>query len=55
MSFSFVLAEFVLYVLFSKKILKMRSKRFYTTEEVGATLVADIPWHGNESDVSDDS
>ena len=43
--FSFVLAEFVLYVLFSKKLLKMRSKRFYTAEEVGAILVMLVMIH----------
>ena len=52
---SFFFPECVLYVLFSRKLLKMSSKRFCTAEEVAAILVADIPWHENGSDVSDDS
>ena len=51
----FSVADCVLYVLFSRKLLKMSSKRFYRAEEVAAILVADIPWHKNRSDVSDDS
>ena len=30
-------------------------KRFYTAEEAAPISVADIPWHENGSDVSDDS
>ena len=33
----------------------MSSKRFYTAEEVAAISVADIPWHENGNDVSNDS
>ena len=33
----------------------MSSKKFYTAEEVAAILVADITWHENGNDVSDDS
>ena len=33
----------------------MSSERFYTAEEVADILVADIPWHENGRDVSDDS
>ena len=47
-------AEYVLYVLFTRKLLKMSSKRFYTAEEVEAISVADIPWHENGNDVSGD-
>ena len=45
----------MLYVLLSRKLLRMGSKRFYTAEEVAAISVADIPWHENGNDVSDDS
>ena len=51
----FSVTECVLYVLFSRKLLKMSSERFYTAEEVADILVADIPWHENGRDVSDDS
>ena len=33
----------------------MSSKRFYTAEKVAAISVADVPWHENGNDVSDDS
>ena len=48
-------AKCVLYVLLSRKLLTMSSKWFYAAEEVEATLVADVLWHENGSDVSDDS
>ena len=51
----FSVAEYVLYVLLSRKLLRMSSKRFYTAEEVAAISVPDIPWHENGNDVSDDS
>ena len=44
----------MLYVLFTRKLLKMSSKRFYTAEEVAAISVAIIPWHENGNDVSDE-
>ena len=44
----------MLYVLFTRKLLKMSSKRFYTAEEVAAISVAVIPWHENGNDVSDE-
>ena len=50
----FSVAEYVLYVLFSRKLLRMSSKRFYRAEEVAAISVADIPWNENGNDVSDD-
>ena len=46
---------YVLYVLYSRRLLKMSSKRFYTPEKVAAISVADVPWHENGNDVSDDS
>ena len=49
----FSVAECVLYVLFSRKLLKMSSNRFYRAEEVAAILAADILWHENGSDISD--
>ena len=45
----------MLYVLLSRKLLRMSSKRFYTAEEVAAISVPDIPWHEHGNDVSDDS
>ena len=52
----YMYVECVLCVLFSRKLLEMSSKRFYTAEEVTAILVDDIPsWHENRSDVRDDS
>ena len=38
----FSVAEYVLYVLFSRKLLKLSSQRFYTAEEVAAISVADV-------------
>ena len=49
----FSVAEYVLYVLFSRKLLRMSSKRFYTAEEVAAISVADIPWHENGNYISE--
>ena len=46
---------YVLYVLYSRRLLKMSSKRFYTAEKVAAISVADVPWHENGNDVSNDS
>ena len=46
---------YVLYVLYSRRLLKMSSKRFYTPEKVAAISVADVPWHENGNDVSNDS
>ena len=43
---------YVLYVLYSRRLLKMSSKRFYTAEKVAAISVADVPWHENGNDVS---
>ena len=43
------------YVFYSRRLLKMSSKRFYTAEKVAAISVADVPWHENGNDVSDDS
>ena len=52
----YMYVECVLCVLFSRKLLEMSSKRFYTAEEVTAILVDDIPsWHENRGDVRDDS
>ena len=48
-------AECALYVLFSRKLLKLSCMRFYRAEEVAAIFVADIPWHENGIVVSDDS
>ena len=43
-------------VSFSRKLLEMSSKRFYTAKEVAAILVVDIlSWHENRSNVRDDS
>ena len=52
----YMYVECVLCVLFSRKLLEMSSKRFYTAKEVAAILVVDIlSWHENRSNVRDDS